>query len=55
MYIIIIKCRAAVNVFPVTIIMVLYFISRAAVMTGRYQMRSGFYPKGLDPGDIGGV
>ena len=30
-------------------------ISRAAVMTGRYQMRSGFYPKGLDPGDIGGV
>ena len=28
---------------------------RAAVLTGRYQMRSGIYPKGIDPGDMGGT
>ena len=27
---------------------------RAAILTGRYQMRSGIYPKVFDPDDLGG-
>jgi arylsulfatase A len=29
--------------------------SRAAVLTGRHQIRSGIYPEGIDPGDLGGL
>ena len=29
-------------------------VHRAAVLTGRYQTRSGIYPKGIDPNDLGG-
>ena len=30
------------------------YVHRAAILTGRYQTRSGFYPKGIDPNDLGG-
>lgn len=31
------------------------FISRAALLTGRYQTRSGIYPGVFNPADVGGV
>lgn len=31
------------------------FISRAALLTGRYQTRSGVYPGVFNPADVGGV
>ena len=45
----------ALSISTITILHVDLLIYRAAVLTGRYQMRSGFYPKGLDPNDIGGI
>lgn len=31
------------------------YYCRAAVLTGRHQIRSGIYPKGIDPSSIGGT
>lgn len=28
---------------------------RAAVLTGRHQIRVGLYPEGVDPSDLGGI
>lgn len=43
------------HLFTILLCFVYYLIQRAAVLTGRHQIRSGIYPEGIDPSDLGGI